>query len=218
MNQNLMNQILRMQNPPNNQASHMGRTGNANSTLGQLATLAPSPMNVTSSTTGNQGMMNSLTSSMNMNMNGQQQARRLSNDKISVNDVVQLRSIERTNELLAQKLALLQQDTMMMKQGQGPEDGTDSKANNQHQQSSALKASVNMGLGMPLSHGAPSGINTNPSKEDMLLQMIRRENQRNTSTAPKNMNQDEGGNMSQGLNSLLKSLNGMQQQQQRMSM
>jgi len=79
----------------------------------------------------------------------------LSIDKISPSDVIQLRSIERTNELLAQKLASMQQDTMMMKQNAGGAD-----------QASVTKSP------MPIKSNNVSTTSSNPSKEEMLLQML----------------------------------------------
>mmetsp|Transcript_26957 Transcript_26957/g.48645 ORF Transcript_26957/g.48645 Transcript_26957/m.48645 type:complete len:640 (-) Transcript_26957:117-2036(-) len=184
MNQNLMHQLLRMQHThPSQQTRNMNTSpsqsssllggGNANSTLGKLASVAGSFAQPPITTSSSDAVFNSLTSS---SMNGilpNQPQRRLSNDKISVNDVIQLRSIERTNELLAQKLASMQQDTQIMKQNAG--DG--SPTNAADQLSSANKHS-------PLHNhatGAPSNRSSSatPSKEEMLLQMIRRENQMN---------------------------------------
>ncbi|KAL7531617.1 hypothetical protein ACHAXR_004136 [Thalassiosira sp. AJA248-18] len=207
MSQNLMNQILRMQNmnsPSSAQPNSLGRAGNNNTTLGQLANTFAQPPTTTSSSSNSQ-MLNSLTASMNMN--GNQQGRRLSNDKISVNDVIQLRSIERTNDLLAQKLASMQQDTMAMKQNSSD----DSLAGGASQ---SLPGNAGVNAGALGSSDPSSGGNTMPSKEEMLLQIIRRENQRNIgSVNPNSSNQGEenGNSMNQGLNHLLKSLTGMQQ-------
>mmetsp|Transcript_25582 Transcript_25582/g.55040 ORF Transcript_25582/g.55040 Transcript_25582/m.55040 type:complete len:517 (-) Transcript_25582:270-1820(-) len=203
MNQNLMHQILRLQeqqrNVPPSQSSNT-----AGSTFGQLASVASftQPPTTTSSPSNN-AMLNSLATSMNIVAPHQQQ-RRLSNDKISVNNVMHLQSIERTNELLAQKLALMQQDTMTMK----------NNSSNGAPAGQSLPANAEAVNAPSLSVGGGS---TAPSNEDMLLQMIRRESQRNgsslansTSTIPTKL-EDRAGATSQGLDHFLRSLNGMQQ-------
>jgi hypothetical protein len=202
--QDIMQQFLRMQQQQQQRNSASPSQSNAaGSTLGQFANYQP--VSTTSSSGNTNAMLNTFSG---MNNVGQQQSR-LSNDKISVNDVVQLRSIERTNELLAQKLALMQQDTsMMMMQQQNP-------------------GAPNAGATMPIKTegglgSSPAAMNNGkvggaPSKEEMLLQMIRRENQRNpsmagtsTSNVPAKV-EDATGNTNQGLNHFLKNLNGMQQ-------
>eukprot|EP00571_Detonula_confervacea_P010291 CAMPEP_0172299608 /NCGR_PEP_ID=MMETSP1058-20130122/1877_1 /TAXON_ID=83371 /ORGANISM="Detonula confervacea, Strain CCMP 353" /LENGTH=506 /DNA_ID=CAMNT_0013009119 /DNA_START=1 /DNA_END=1521 /DNA_ORIENTATION=- len=205
MNQNLMHQLLRLQqqqrNTPPNQPSNT-----AGSTLGQLASVASfAQPPATTSPPSNNAMLNSLTNSMN-SVAPHQQQRRLSNDKISVNDVMQLRTIERTNELLAQKLALMQQDTMTMKQNSS--DGAPT----------GQLLPTNTEAGSAPSVGGGNTNNNNPSNEEMLLQMIRCESQRNGASLANTTNiiptklEDSAGNMSQGLNHFLRSLNGMQQQ------
>jgi hypothetical protein len=75
------------------------QASNPGGTLGQLANAAAFGQR---DTTGSSLM------SADQGMNSVPQ-RRLSNDGISMNDIVQMRSIERTNKLLTQKLAMLQQ-------------------------------------------------------------------------------------------------------------
>eukprot|EP00581_Thalassiosira_minuscula_P006730 CAMPEP_0183704728 /NCGR_PEP_ID=MMETSP0737-20130205/2013_1 /TAXON_ID=385413 /ORGANISM="Thalassiosira miniscula, Strain CCMP1093" /LENGTH=514 /DNA_ID=CAMNT_0025931709 /DNA_START=146 /DNA_END=1690 /DNA_ORIENTATION=+ len=220
MNQNLMHQLLRMQHAnPQQQLRNLSTSPDSlcsvedpKSTLGKLASVAGTFAQPPTTTSSSDSILNSLTStSMNGTIPNQPQ-RRLSNDKISVNDVLQLRSIERTNELLAQKLASLQQDTQkMMKQTDIPNSAAD-------QANSANKPSPLPGAGVPMNMSTGNAT----SEEEMLLQMIRRENQMNTVSlnhqaggAPAKVSaqvmEDGGGGMSQGLNHLLKSLTGLQQ-------
>mmetsp|Transcript_5701 Transcript_5701/g.12358 ORF Transcript_5701/g.12358 Transcript_5701/m.12358 type:complete len:558 (-) Transcript_5701:79-1752(-) len=222
MSQNLMHQLLRMQHThpshqTQSQVSSLLDTGIANNNLGQLANVANTFAQPPSTTSlGNDTLFNSLSSSPMNSILPNRPQRLLSNDKISVNDVIQLRSIERTNELLAQKLASMQQDTMIMKQNQNPTDGNPANA--------ADQSSINKQCTLPT-----IGVTETPaaahSKGEMLLQMIRRENQmkgglmnRQQAVAPSNnmsshVKLEEGNSgMSQGLNHLLQSLTGMQQQ------
>mmetsp|Transcript_34724 Transcript_34724/g.66028 ORF Transcript_34724/g.66028 Transcript_34724/m.66028 type:complete len:227 (-) Transcript_34724:357-1037(-) len=221
MSQNLMHQLLRMQHThpsqqTQSQVSSLLGTGSANNNLGQLANVANTFAQPPSTTSlGNDTLFNSLSSSPMNSLLPNRPQRRLSNDKISVNDVIQLRSIERTNELLAQKLASMQQDTMIMKQNQNPADGNPTNA--------ADQSYINKQCKLPTS-GVTEAPAAAHSKEEMLLQMIRRENQmkgglmnRQQALAPTNnmsghVKLEEGNSgMSQGLNHLLQSLTGMQQ-------
>ena len=214
MNQNLMQQLLRMQNintPPGGIPSgSLGRGASAMG-MGQFGTnfnQAPAPVPSSS----NNQMLSSITAGMNMN--GNQQARRLSNDKISVNDVIQLRSIEHTNEVLAQKLATMQAATNTMKQNSSPSISA-APGNSMPAMGAAGLMASNSSTSQSAGNSAAGG----HSKEEMLLQMIRSQNQVNAGASaaamqnrPVSNSMEDNANMSAGLNNFLKSLTGMQQQ------
>ena len=118
--------------------------------------------------------------------------------------MIQLRSIERTNELLAQKLALMQQDTLTMKQNSVGGGGSNGSTPANPVKGEASQVS-----------GSGTEATANPTKDEMLLQMIRRESQMNNTgpgatagpAATTKLEESNGSGASQGMNNFLQSLN-----------